>query len=1209
MFRPIAYLLAILVFFATYSILKNNSSKNYSREINKIQKKFLVQENKLFETAEEIKNDSLHYKNFSKYISLYNNYGILVFIEKDEKTIFWNSNTVSLQSPLKDSTSIISLKNGWYYYLSDNVNNYKIKLLAHIKYKYENKHVKNNFDAYYNTKIQAEISEEKGKYNIKNNKGEHAFSVEIDENTSPYSNAVYYILGFLSISLLILIPLFVGESVYMFVLKRKGKAFVSLFTVLLMVALRYLSLLYKFPQVLYENEFFSPLYFARSELMPSLGDLFFNVLILAFSAILIYRRINFNFIRKINSFILLGIALASFLFTFIVLRDFLEEFIINSIVSLSFRSIFEISWLAIISISSVFFIALTLLIPSFIVLHKFRGNKTNFIVLIIASIVIITTYHLISNCLVESIFLTILLALVCVQLIIKKTIKKTSFVLLLLLFFSLFITHKINQQTSLKEYELRKMKAIELSEERDPIAEFQFDEVEQKIIKDDTLLKMLSIPSFDEEAVSEYIIKNYFSNYWAKYSKQITYCFEADSLFVNNNEKELCSDFFHKMLEEIGLPTFNPNLFYINDGSGRNKYLVWLKFFENDSAIPVLHTIIEFNSIFMPQSLGYPELLIDENITTSSIGSEYALAKYKAGEMIYRYGNYFYWFKLPKELLKENEFDFFDYDGYNHLVYRPDINSAIIISKEKEGLIERISPIAYIVFIFSILLLLFVYLLRYPLNFKEVFRVKFKTRIQFSIVFIIVISFIIIGITSIVYMYQNNKDKNTDVLTEKTHSVLIEIEHKIGDANNLDEVNQEYLSNLLMKFSNVFFSDIHIFDVSGKLFASSRPEIFDEALISPNMNPEAYNQLKVENKSFYVHQEKIASLSYLSAYVPFVNYNGEIIAYINLPYFARQNKIENEISSYISAFLNIYLILIALAIALGVFVSGYLVRPLKRIQESMKKISLGKPNEKISWKTDDEIGDMIKEYNKMIDELTESAQILAKSERELAWREMAKQVAHEIKNPLTPMKLNVQYIQKAWQDKSPDWEEQLKRFSERLIEQIDALSNIATAFSDFAKMPQTEFTDVNIVEVINNSVELFYQGSKLEIEFINETEQEQLYIKADKSQIVRVFNNLIKNAQQAMQDVINPQIIIKLKPLDDNILIVVEDNGCGIANEMEEKIFIPQFTTKTGGTGLGLPMIKNIIDATSGKIWFESEVGKGTKFYVIFKMIKDEDNN
>ncbi len=275
----------------------------------------------------------------------------------------------------------------------------------------------------------------------------------------------------------------------------------------------------------------------------------------------------------------------------------------------------------------------------------------------------------------------------------------------------------------------------------------------------------------------------------------------------------------------------------------------------------------------------------------------------------------------------------------------------------------------------------------------------------------------------------------------------------------------------------------------------------------------------------------------------------------------------------------------------------------------MKKISLGKPNEKISWKTDDEIGDMIKEYNKMIDELTDSAQILAKSERELAWREMAKQVAHEIKNPLTPMKLNVQYIQKAWQDKSPDWEEQLKRFSERLIEQIDALSNIATAFSDFAKMPQTEFTDVNIVEVINNAVELFYQGSKLEIEFVNETEQEKIYIKADKSQIVRVFNNLIKNAQQAMQDVTKQQIIIKLKPLDDNILIVVEDNGCGIPSEMEEKIFIPQFTTKTGGTGLGLPMIKNIIDATSGKIWFESEVGKGTKFYVIFKMIKDKKQN
>jgi len=299
------------------------------------------------------------------------------------------------------------------------------------------------------------------------------------------------------------------------------------------------------------------------------------------------------------------------------------------------------------------------------------------------------------------------------------------------------------------------------------------------------------------------------------------------------------------------------------------------------------------------------------------------------------------------------------------------------------------------------------------------------------------------------------------------------------------------------------------------------------------------------------------------------------------------------------------LILIALSIALGIFVSGYLARPLKRIQESMKKISLGRPNEKISWKTKDEIGDMIKEYNKMIDELTRSAQILAKSERELAWREMAKQVAHEIKNPLTPMKLNVQYLQKAWKEKSPDWEEQLKRFSESLIEQIDALSNIATSFSDFAKMPQTEFTEVNIMEVINNSVELFHKGSSLEIQFINETAQENIFIKADKDQILRVFNNLIKNAQQAMEEVLNPQIKIIVKPLDNNILIIVKDIGCGIPKEMEEKIFIPKFTTKTGGTGLGLPMIKNIIDASEGKIWFESEIGKGTAFYVIFKTIKE----
>jgi nitrogen fixation/metabolism regulation signal transduction histidine kinase len=268
------------------------------------------------------------------------------------------------------------------------------------------------------------------------------------------------------------------------------------------------------------------------------------------------------------------------------------------------------------------------------------------------------------------------------------------------------------------------------------------------------------------------------------------------------------------------------------------------------------------------------------------------------------------------------------------------------------------------------------------------------------------------------------------------------------------------------------------------------------------------------------------------------------------------------------------------------------------LQQKLANISLGKKNETIEWNNNDEIGNLIIEYNRMILELGESAERLAKSERESAWREMAKQVAHEIKNPLTPLRLNAQLIQRAYEEQSPQFDEKFKKFTSMLIEQVDTLAQIANEFSNFAVMPKPKLAQVKLSEVIQNAVTLFRTTTSSDIVFnqttINDT------IEADKEQLLRVFNNLIKNALQAISDEKIGLVKINLFQENNTIIVQIIDNGIGMNDEQKKMIFVPNFTTKTGGMGLGLAMVKSILESIHANITFSSIENEGTTFEMRF---------
>jgi len=296
---------------------------------------------------------------------------------------------------------------------------------------------------------------------------------------------------------------------------------------------------------------------------------------------------------------------------------------------------------------------------------------------------------------------------------------------------------------------------------------------------------------------------------------------------------------------------------------------------------------------------------------------------------------------------------------------------------------------------------------------------------------------------------------------------------------------------------------------------------------------------------------------------------------------------------------NFFMLIIAFALAY--FLASYITQSLKTISDKINETSLNQKNEKIVIEANSrEINSLIKAYNAMVDKLEESATMLAQSEREQAWREMAKQVAHEIKNPLTPMRLTVQSFERKFNPEDPDLKQKLNDYTKTLIQQIDTMTSVASAFSNFASMPAQQNETLNVVEVVEFSLDIFNE------EYITfESEEEEIITIMDRTQLIRIITNLVKNAIQAIpEEQTEKSILVAVKREENNVNITVKDNGIGIELEYIEHIFEPKFTTKTSGMGLGLGIIKNIIENYKGTITFETEYGKGTTFKVSLPIIE-----
>ena len=478
---------------------------------------------------------------------------------------------------------------------------------------------------------------------------------------------------------------------------------------------------------------------------------------------------------------------------------------------------------------------------------------------------------------------------------------------------------------------------------------------------------------------------------------------------------------------------------------------------------------------------------------------------------------------------------------------------------------------------------------------KIVLNLKF--RIQAVIISIVFVSLLVVALITIFYNIDKYRTKHLDDLNEKMKSISAEIDMRLEEVDDISFGLETWLETELSKLSNIFRTDINVYDPEGKIIASSRIEVFDQGLISSRINAQAFYEISENYQLNYFQPENIGGLSYLSAYQPIVNYRGNYLGFINLPYFIRQDNYSQEISTFIVAFINLYVLLLLISIIVAVFISNQITMPLVLIQENIQKMQLGKRNEPIQYKVNDEIGSLVKEYNKKVDELAVSAELIARSERESAWREMAKQVAHEIRNPLTPMKLNIQHLKRA-KGEGEEFKKYVERVSAILIEQVDNMSNIVTEFSNFANIPTAHNQVFLLAEQLKKIIALFETHEHIEIKFYSGN-LEDIAVNADREQFSRALINLFKNAIQSIPEGREGKIDINLKRRDHVAIISVTDNGTGIPEELHDKLFSPSiFSTKSSGMGLGLAIVKNIVENFTGKIWFETAIGEGTTFFI-----------
>ncbi|MEM9821382.1 MAG: ATP-binding protein, partial [Bacteroidota bacterium] len=1103
-------------------------------------------------------------------------------IFKGDSLIFWNNNYARLpveetviKSPERQN-KFLRLPNGFFELVAQTfrdkiMGQYSVYALIPIKHEYElqSNYLNNDFLAGNHIPQNIKLTHSITEFPIITNSGAPLCYLEADGKlvNRPVQQTLLVLYGFAFFFLALLL-----HSLAKQIMQSNRPWLGAAFLILTVFGLRILTLLFGFSEQfnalpLFAENFHSP--WSRT-----LGDLLINIVLLLWMMIFFHREYPIRTFSHLAPKVRFGLTVLNYLsiiLGILLLTGVFKTLVFNSGITFNFDNVFDLNRYSLISIIGVILLLISLFMFShrmMLAISQMGFNKYKRLwALGIASIL---TFPILwfSEFLLPWFFLSVLAALLILIFDLFIDSNKTNFTWLViwLVILAAFPSFLLFIYNAYKDRVVRLSYAKELAELRDPTAEISFAELRKWLGNDPKIQSELAKPfpfKADEKVLTQ-SINRYFSrdNYlFYNYQYRIS-AFNKYKTPIIEDQQQSFDDFDFKLRNST--PTEHYSLRFWKDTEVKSwAYLMQINIPVVSNPDDELSLVLEFERNRREQSKVYTELLVDKPYKTLPDLGKYEYAVYKNRERYDSEGKIYGPTLTINNLPEVGESKELSFGNRSEVIYKADKDTVVIIGRDKETFIKAISLFSYI---FGMLLCFmigfsiintFFHILPGTLDFSHFQKPSLKNRIQLAVISLTVVSFISIGIVTVWFFKTSSEEYHEKRLARKTSSVLTDTQHEIELLSQLDSSFD--IRSILKPISIIHRIDINLYDTNGQLTGSSEEDFFNKGIVDRRMGAVAFQALSKRGLSEFIQDgERMGALQYKSAYVPLKNTNDQVIAYMGLPYYSKQSQLRNDVTVFMSTLLNVYVFLLLIAGGIAFATADSITRPLVKIGEKLKDLKLGKRNEPLDWRSNDELGALINEYNKMIIKLQNSADKLAQSEREGAWREMAKQVAHEIKNPLTPMKLSIQYLQHAYQSTPDNIEPLLKRVSATLIEQIDNLAQIASEFSNFAKMPRAENQKTLLNGLIGSVFDLF---SNEDVELSLELPNEQFFVYADKNHLVRVFNNLIKNAIQAIPDERRGQVDVFLYKKSGKAIVRVKDNGTGIAEDKREKVFVPNFTT------------------------------------------------
>ncbi|HEX4876540.1 MAG TPA: HAMP domain-containing sensor histidine kinase [Chitinophagaceae bacterium] len=1062
------------------------------------------------------------------------------------------------------------------------------------------------------------ISNKPTEYPVKGTNGNILFYLEKKaSNAVAYNDNATLYLRYGAVFLLLLFVYFFAES---YAGKKGNFRAIGLLAVILF-ALRAVTYLYPPLLNLRQFEFFSPLVYGSNAIQRSLGDLVINAILICWFVLFAWSKLKAEenlaaLLNKRYKWVAGAFALLLLLFSTFTLAAVIRSLVADSKISFDVTNFFSLNEytlagffvLACLSLSYYYFSRLLFrfifpLVPGSTYLVYFGIGFTGLAYLTLRSgtrdvlfYLPVLPWLLLYTWLINSkgVFLN------------RVRINIAS-ILTWIFIFSASIAAIMLSQNSKVEWEKRKSIAEKLAVQTDPSSEMLMS-IAVKYLDNDFLSGNFHRFHQEEDGrkLRDSIITGNYSGFLNKYDTRL-YVYDSLNRALFNDDPT-GYEALNVIYTVQSRPTATEGLYYYETSFDKFNYIIRREV-RDTAGVKIGSFFIVSNLKNFSRDALFPELFRQNKGADPENSPIYSNAVYIKNRLVSPPGNYPFATWLNSDEIPKEEYSVKVNGDYDELWYRASKEKVVVIARKKETTIETVTLFSYIFcsFLFLVAVLQLLSLaVRTGLHWqglKKLFQINIRSQVHSTIIFISVFSFLVIGAATISFFISRNRQSNNDKLSRTMKIMVNEMEKKMSDHNTFDDVIKIYdsvsgngLQKLVDEVSDIHGVDVNVYDLKGDLQVSSEANVYTKGVLSKKMEPRAFYHLSRLRQVQHVQEEKVGNFSFLSIYSPVRNEEGQVEAYVNIPYFTSKPELRQEISNFLVTIINLNAFIFLIAGLIALIITNRITNSFSLISDKMKEVNLGKQNEAIEWSRNDEIGELVKEYNKMVAKLGQSASALAKSEREGAWREMARQVAHEIKNPLTPMKLSIQYLQKAINNNQDNVKELSASVANTLVEQIDHLSKIAADFSQFANIGNVKAELFDLHDVISSLRDLYL--SNQEVEFVWYPLLEKVIIDADKTQMNRLFTNLFTNAVEACREKGHARIEVNEKREQGKVIISITDNGEGIAAEMQERIFMPNFTTKSSGTGLGLAMCKGIVEKAGGDIWFDTRQGAGTTFFV-----------